>query len=305
MSTGVQKPKPKALFFDASLPLHSSPFPHSCLFPYLTAHQIFGTVVDWRTTVTNYLHAKSFETLNSPATSISMPTRLACAHVSWPDFAQEWRQSYYDFTRSQAAALSAPTPVDTPPPAFKSVDEHHHSSLRILLVKHGLTNLWTADEVHEISLIWHRLDAWPDSSRGLTSLQTIGFTLSTLSNGNTSLLTDLASHASLPFHNIISAEQFRAYKPHPSVYNGACKQLGLDPGECAMVAAHLGDLEAAREVGMQTIYVEREGEEAWGVEKVREARRKGWVDMWVDRDEDFVGGGLLEVMRRFEVGSLD
>ena len=72
-----------------------------------------------------------------------------------------------------------------------------------------------------------------------------------------------------------------------------------------MVAAHLGDLEAARGEGMQTIYVEREGEEAWGVEKVREARRKGWVDMWVDRDEDFVGGGLLEVVRRFEVGSLD
>lgn len=71
-----------------------------------------------------------------------------------------------------------------------------------------------------------------------------------------------------------------------------------------MVAAHLVDLEAARKEGLQTIYVEREGEEAWGVEGVREARRKGWVDMWVDREEDYVGGGLLEVVRRFEVGSL-
>ena len=72
-----------------------------------------------------------------------------------------------------------------------------------------------------------------------------------------------------------------------------------------MVAAHLQDLEAARKEGMQTIHVEREGEEAWGVEMVREARRKGWVDMWVDREEDFVGGGLMEVVRRFEVGTLD
>ena len=72
-----------------------------------------------------------------------------------------------------------------------------------------------------------------------------------------------------------------------------------------MVAAHLQDLEAARKVGMQTIYVEREGEEAWGVEMVREARRKGWVDMWIDREENFVGGGLMEVVRRFEVGTLD
>ena len=72
-----------------------------------------------------------------------------------------------------------------------------------------------------------------------------------------------------------------------------------------MVAAHLSDLEAARGVGMQTIYVERAEEEAWGVEQVREARRKGWVDMWVGREEDFVGGGLMEVVRRFEVGTLD
>ncbi len=72
-----------------------------------------------------------------------------------------------------------------------------------------------------------------------------------------------------------------------------------------MVAAHLQDLEAARKEGMQTIYVEREGEEAWGVDMVREARRKGWVDMWIDREENFVGGGLMEVVRRFEVGTLD
>ena len=72
-----------------------------------------------------------------------------------------------------------------------------------------------------------------------------------------------------------------------------------------MVAAHLQDLEAARKEGMQTIYVEREREEAWGVEMVREAKRKGWVDMWVDREENFVGGGFMEVVRRFEVGTLE
>lgn len=72
-----------------------------------------------------------------------------------------------------------------------------------------------------------------------------------------------------------------------------------------MVAAHLSDLEAAGKERMQTIYVEREGEEAWGVDQVREARRKGWVDMWVDREEDFVGGGLMEVVRKFEVGTLE
>ena len=72
-----------------------------------------------------------------------------------------------------------------------------------------------------------------------------------------------------------------------------------------MVAAHLSDLDAARKERMQTIYIERKGEEAWGVEQVREARRKGWVDMWVHREENFVGGGLMEAVRRFEVGTLE
>ena len=68
------------------------------------------------------------------------------------------------------------------------------------------------------------------------------------------------------------------------------------------------DLTLARPLALDAVeewYLKREGEEAWGVEGVREARRKGWVDMWVDREEDFVGGGLMEVVRRFEVGTLD
>ena len=70
-----------------------------------------------------------------------------------------------------------------------------------------------------------------------------------------------------------------------------------------MVAAHLGDLEAASKEGLQTIYVERPEEESWEIDKVREAKRKGWVDMWVDKEENFAGGGILEVARRFVVGT--
>lgn len=69
-----------------------------------------------------------------------------------------------------------------------------------------------------------------------------------------------------------------------------------------MVAAHLGDLEAARKGGLQTVYVERTGEEAWSEEQVREAKREGWVNMWVKLDETDSGGGLLEVARRLKVG---
>ena len=73
--------------------------------------------------------------------------------------------------------------------------------------------------------------------------------------------------------------------------------LGLKPGECALVAADLGDLEAARACGLRTVYVEREGEEAWGVEEVRRARGEGWLDLWVGVGEGREEGGLGEVVR--------
>lgn len=119
-----------------------------------------------------------------------------------------------------------------------------------------------------------------------------------------SLLQDMADFASLPWSHVFSAEKFGTYKPHSSVYTGACKEVGLEPGECAMVAAHLGDLQAAKECGLQTIYVEREAEESWPVEKVREAKRNAWVDMWIGIDENFAGGGILEIVRRMEVRKL-
>lgn len=86
------------------------------------------------------------------------------------------------------------------------------------------------------------------------------------------------------------------YKPAPRVYLGAVEMLGLKAGECALVAAHLGDLQAARGCGLRTVYVEREGEEAWGVEEVERARGEGWVDLWVGVGEG-EEGGLGEVVR--------
>jgi 2-haloacid dehalogenase len=106
-----------------------------------------------------------------------------------------------------------------------------------------------------------------------------------LSNGNLSLLNDLKTHGSLDFTHVFSAEQFGTYKPSPKVYLGAAERLGLQPSECAMVAAHLSDLQAAKSHGLQTIYVERRMEDDWSTEEVEEARKEGWVDLWVPINE--------------------
>ncbi|RVX69679.1 hypothetical protein B0A52_06323 [Exophiala mesophila] len=250
---------------------------------------VFGTVVDWRSTVTSYLTTAAADALNSSTRSIPSTVRTASDSISWGDIAQIWRTSYYEFTRTY-------DPSNNDRSTFKTVDQHHVEALNKILGAHGLDGLWTDQEIQKISLIWHFLDPWSDSARGLGLLNQ-KFETATLSNGNTSLLSDLASHGSLPYKHIISAEDFGAYKPHPSVYLGAAKKLGCQPQECALIAAHLGDLKAAREVGYQTIYIDRPREESWSPEEAAKAKAEGWVDMWIDLDEGDVG--FLEIAKRF------
>jgi 2-haloacid dehalogenase len=111
----------------------------------------------------------------------------------------------------------------------------------------------------------------------------------TLSNGNLSLLGDLRTFSKIPFTHIFSAELFGTYKPAPRVYLGAAEKLNLPANECVMVAAHLNDLKAAKQQGLQTIYVERPGEEDWDEAEVEKARRDGWVDLWVGSKDDSKG----------------
>src|SRR5690606_23443268 len=134
----------------------------------------------------------------------------------WNSFAKEWREGYRSFTREIAYQRDD----------FITVDEVHPNSLKDLLNSHGLQDLWSEDEVKEISLAWHFLTPWPDSGAGISQLNK-KFVTGTLSNGNISLLESLSKHCSLPFKHIISAEQFKVYKPSPLVYNGAAENLGL------------------------------------------------------------------------------
>lgn len=53
------------------------------------------------------------------------------------------------------------------------------------------------------------------------------FTIAPLSNGNLSLLTNMAKAGGLPWDCILGAELVRHYKPDPEVYLQGPKRLGL------------------------------------------------------------------------------
>ncbi|KAI2625065.1 haloacid dehalogenase [Hypoxylon sp. NC1633] len=248
---------------------------------------VFGTVVDWRSSVCEELVRRAREKKEASGLSDDSRARLdAMSNDDWGKFAQEWRDSYHVFTRGFV-------PGET---AWKDIDTHHYDALHELLRKWGLTGIFADEEARSLSLVWHRLRPWNDSSAGLKLLGTRLVT-ATLSNGNQSLLHDLDVHGDLGFRRFLSSADYGAYKPHPRVYLGAVETLGLRAEEVAMVAAHLGDLAGARANGLRTIYVERPREEAWGVEEDRYKEAREWVDVWITEKEE----GFLEVARRLGI----
>ncbi|KAJ2892685.1 hypothetical protein MKZ38_009480 [Zalerion maritima] len=248
---------------------------------------VFGTCVDWRSSVERGLKVTAASKIQSPAfASIPPTTQTNATNMTddlWAKFAQDWRDSYKIFTHEYV-------PGESP---WKDIDTHHHDSLLELLAKWGLAGFFSEQETRQLSLVWHFLDPWPDSSGGIHALSS-RFVTSTLSNGNHSLLQDLDRHGQLGFTRLISAADFKAYKPSPQVYLGAAEMLCLRPDEVAMVAAHLDDLMAAKQNGMKTIYVERPEEEDWSPNEEQYQEAKDWVDMWVTGSEE----GFIEVARR-------
>ena len=237
---------------------------------------VFGTLVNWRKTVTNHLIRSSHVALNSSESSIPSTVRIVAADIDearWADFAQEWRNKYFHFTRNYDPNANGGR--------FIPIQEFFASSLKQLIEEWNLVGLWDDDQIIRISRIWSRLEPYPDTARGLSQLRPMFLRISTLSNGSNALLTDLMHFARQSLTDLLCAEDFGAYKPNPVVYDKAAQWFNLETKECAMVAAHLGDLQAARSRGMKTIYIERRDEEAWSEQEIEKAKREGWVDIWI------------------------
>ena len=198
--------------------------------PRALVFDVFGTVVDWRASIIR---------------EGQMLSAAKGLQVDWPAFADAWRAGYapaMDRTRGAGSA-------------WADIDTLHRQILDTLLPRFGL-NALSEDERGQLNRVWHRLMPWPDAVGGLNRLRG-RYVIGTLSNGNISLLVDMAKHAGLPWDCVLSAELARRYKPDPEVYLMAARLLGCAPGELMMVAAHVDDLRAAQACGLRTAYVHR------------------------------------------------
>jgi len=194
------------------------------------AFDVFGTVVDWRSTIVE------------EGARFSAGTGLA---VDWGRFADAWRGRYRP---SMDRVMRGELP-------WMTIDALNRLALDDLLREFGIDAL-TDDQRAGLNRVWHRLRPWPDSISGLTRLRA-RYTLATLSNGNMSLLVDLSKHSRLPWDCVLSAELARAYKPAPATYHLTYTLLDLQPEQVMMVAAHQEDLRAARAEGLRTAFIPR------------------------------------------------
>jgi len=191
---------------------------------------VFGTVVDWRTSVAREVEA--------------LAQRKGWT-IDGAAFADAWRAQY----------VPAMNRVRTGELPWTKLDDLHRMSLDRLVIEFGLAGLSDA-ETNELNRAWHRLQPWPDVVTGLTRLKR-RFVIAPLSNGNIALMTNLARNALLPWDCILGAELVRRYTPDPEVYRSAAEFLDLQPAQVMMVAAHLSDLRAAKAEGLQTTFVVR------------------------------------------------
>src|SRR6478609_9034057 len=194
---------------------------------------VFGTLVDFRTGV-----AREAERILG-----------AAGHkLDWGVFADAWRKEYQPALEDVRAGRRP----------FCKLDVLHRENLDRILPRFGVSYV-AEDAARNLNLAWHRLPAWPDVPEGLARLKR-RFLLAPVSNGNISLMVDLARHNDFPWDAILGAEIAGDYKPKSRVYLAACEAFDLKPVQCMMVAAHSNDLAAAAACGLRTGHIARPGE---------------------------------------------
>ena len=192
---------------------------------------VFGTLVDWRSSV-----ARETEQLLKPR-GIAL---------DWPAFAEAWRAEYAP-TLAEVRAGRRP---------YIKLDPLELQMLNRVLPRFGVQGLPESVK-QNLNLAWHRLDAWPDVKAGLARLGR-RYRLAACSNGNISLMADIAARNGWRWDAILGADIAHDFKPNRSVYLAAADALDLKPAQCLMVACHDDDLTlGASKAGLRTAFIPR------------------------------------------------
>lgn len=187
-----------------------------------------GTVFDWKTTVKNEI------------------TTLADTHGHQLDseaFAVDWRSSMFKIHNK----------VRNGKLPWMNSDNMHLMALEEMTSRFPLIN--DIDKEGLIKSTWHKLDVFPGAPEAIERLRS-NYTVMVLTILNMESIVASSKQGNVIWDGIFSCDLLGHYKPSLEAYEIAIHKMGRRPEETAMVAAHMGDLAAAAQVGMHTVFVQ-------------------------------------------------
>lgn len=130
----------------------------------------------------------------------------------------------------------------------------------------ALSTLHLEDSALRVRLmnLYLALNAYPEVPSTLKRLKAAGMKLAILSNGTPAMLAAAAAHAGIAdlFDAVLSVEEVRVYKPHPSVYKLACERLRVSAPRVCFLSSNGWDAYSAKAFGFRVLWCNRFGQES-------------------------------------------
>jgi 2-haloacid dehalogenase len=106
------------------------------------------------------------------------------------------------------------------------------------------------------------LGAYPEVRDTLKRLKAAGMKLAILSNGSPSMLAAAAANAGIAelLDAVLSVEEVKVYKPHPSVYGLVCRRLNVVAARVCFLSSNGWDAYSAKAFGFRTLWCNRFGQ---------------------------------------------
>lgn len=120
---------------------------------------------------------------------------------------------------------------------------------------------------NRLMALYLELDCYPEVPKVLGELKAARLRLAILSNGSMPMLSAVVRRNGLEdlFDAVLSVEEVRTFKPHPSVYRLAPSRLGLEPEQICFLSSNAWDAFSAKAFGCRVLWCNRFGQQPEGI----------------------------------------
>ena len=180
-------------------------------------------------------------------------------HENWQQLAEVWRTKQLQYTW------------------LRSLTGRHVDFWQITVeaLEFALDSLKLEDPQLRLQLmeLYLQISAYPDVPNALARLKKGGLKCAILSNGSPNMLAAAVKNAGINnlLDAVLSVEEVKVYKPHPTVYQLAVDRLGLKEGEICFISSNGWDAYSAKAFGFHVIWCNRSGQTPERIPEVPDA----------------------------------